>query len=84
MGSLSVQVVGVESMVLGSNLLHSLSGRLPLCNSAWCGFRKSCSQGTVCTKQSRGLRWMRARPLPSSRNERSPSQRMPRPCKVSE
>lgn len=60
-------------------LPHSSSGRLALWSRAWWGFRKSWSQGTVCTKQRRELRWMRASPLPSSRSERSPSQLMPSP-----
>lgn len=65
-------------------LPHSASGRLALCSRAWWGFRKSCSQGTVWMKQRRALRWMRASPLPSSRSERSPSQLMRSPCRVSE
>lgn len=65
-------------------LPHSSSGRLAVWSRAWCGFRKSWSQGTVCTKQRRVLWWMRASPLPSSLSERSPSQLMPSPCRVSE
>ena len=67
-----------------SVLPHSSSGLLALWSKAWWGFWKSWSQGTVCTKQRWALRWMRASPLPSSRRERSPSQLMPSPCRVSE
>lgn len=67
-----------------SDLPHSSSGLFALWSKAWWGFWKSWSHGTVYTKQRRALRWMRASPLPSSRRERSPSQLMPSPCRVSE